>query len=59
MFRIVSNYTEIGVADTLKEAKEIAVDESYRFDDVVTIEKGPFVSYMASHGALYSLRRTK
>ena len=55
MFRIISNYSEIATCETLKEAKEIAVAESYKFDDIITVEKNNFKIYMAAYGTLYAL----
>lgn len=56
MYRIMSNLTEIATTETSGEAINLAVAESWRFDDVVTVHGptgGP--EYMAQHGALYRL----
>lgn len=59
MFAIISNYTQFATAETLKEAKTVAVDESYKYDDVVTITKNGIPTHMAQHGVLYKLTTTK
>ena len=58
MFIISSNYTEIAEADTLAEAKKIAITQSYKYDDIVRIDKGGIVAYIAINGALYAVRQT-
>ena len=55
-FAVISNYTEIGQFKTLKEAKVFAVNESYKFDDVITITKYGVRTHMAAMGSLYSLK---
>jgi len=54
-FRVVSNFTEVASFSTLAAAKAFAVEESYRFDDAVTIEKNALPSYYARGGRLYRL----
>jgi hypothetical protein len=59
MFRIMSNYTEIATAHTLKDAIRLAILETSEYDDAVTIENGGIKIYFAQFGQLYILRVTK
>ena len=53
-YTVYSNYTEIASYTTLKEAKAALVQESYRYDDVVTLTDMGTDKFMAHGGALYA-----
>lgn len=55
MYTVMSNLTEVATAETSSEAINLAVAESWRFDDVVTVNGPTGPEYMAQHGALYRL----
>jgi hypothetical protein len=56
-YRIVSNFQEIGTRDSLKAAKEYALEESNRYEDCVLIESGGSFTHLAKYGQLYKLQR--
>jgi hypothetical protein len=59
MFRIVSNYTELAYCTTLADAKKLALFESGKYDDAVTIDRDGMKVYFAQYGRLYRLTPTR
>lgn len=57
---VFSNLIEIGSYVTLKEAKEIAVNETKKYDDTVTIQKiGYGYTHMVKCRRIYRLTPTE
>jgi hypothetical protein len=52
-YRVVSNYTMLQEFEDETEARLFALDQSWQYDDRVTIEAGVRITHLAVHGQLY------